>query len=140
MSALVIDASVAVKWFLPEPHVHAARRVLKGKRTLLAPDLIWAEVGNVLWKRLQRKDITQEAAERILQDFKRFPLQTYATKTLLEPAWALAARWRITVHDGLYLALAIGRGCTLVTADRSFVDDITEEPLASVVVWVERIR
>ncbi len=140
MSAVVVDASVAVKWFLPEPHAPAAQRVLKGRRTLLAPDLIWAEVGNVLWKRLQRAEITHEVAERILQDFKRFPLQTYAAKPLLEPAWALAAQWRISIYDGLYLALAISRHCKLVTADRAFVDAIKGEPLASVVIWIERVR
>ena len=140
MSAVVIDASVAVKWFLPEPHAHAARRVLKGRRILLAPDVIWAEVGNVLWKRCQRAEITHEAAQRILREFKRFPLETYAAKMLLEPAWALATQHRISVYDGLYLALAISRNCKLVTADRAFVDATKEGPLASVVAWVERVR
>lgn len=140
MSALIIDASVAVKWFLPEPHAHAARRVLNGQRTLLAPDLIWAEVGYVLWKRCQRAEIAPEAAHRILQAFKRFPLETYAAKTLLEPAWALATQHRISVYDGLYLALAISRNGKLVTADRSFVEAIKEEPFASAIIWVEHIR
>ena len=140
MSAVVIDASVAVKWFLPEPHAPAARRVLSGRRTLLAPDLIWAEVGNVLWKRVQRAELTREAAEQILRDFKRFPLQTYAAKTLLEPAWILAAQYRISVYDGLYLALAVSRHCALLTADRPFHDAIKQGPLASAVLWVERIR
>ncbi len=140
MSAVVIDASVAVKWFLPEPHASAARRLLKGKRTLLAPDLIWAEVGNVIWKRLQRAEMTREVAESILRDFKRFPLHTYAARTLLEPAWTLAAHWRISVYDGLYLALAISRDCQLVTADRRFFETFKREPFASTLVWVERVN
>ena len=140
MSAIVIDASVAVKWFLPEPQAHAARRVLKGRRKLLAPDLIWAEVGNVLWKRCQRAELTHELAQRILRDFKQFPLETYAAKALLEPAWILATQYRISVYDGLYLALAIGRNCKLVTADHSLVDSIKEKPFASVVVALEHIR
>ncbi|MBI4342341.1 MAG: type II toxin-antitoxin system VapC family toxin [Candidatus Omnitrophica bacterium] len=140
MSAFVIDASVAVKWFLPEPHAQAARRVLSGRRTLLAPDLIWAEVGNVLWKRCQRAEIAPEAAQRILQEFKRFPLETYPAKALLELAWSLALQHRISVYDGLYLALAVGRHGKLVTADRSLVDAMAKDPLASVVVWVEHLR
>lgn len=134
-----MDASVAAKWFFPEPHAPAARRVLGGRHTLVAPDLIWAEVGNVLWKRCQRAEITREAAWRILRDFKRFPLRTYAAKTLLEPAWDLAVQCRISVYDGLYLALAVSRRGTLVTADRPFHDAIKAGPLASVVVWVEHI-
>ena len=140
MSAVVIDASVAVKWFLPEPHAHAARRVLNGQRTLLAPDLIWAEVGYVLWKRCQRAEMTHEVAQGILRDLKRFPLQTYAAKTLLEPAWVLATQHRISVYDGLYLALAVSQNCKLVTADHSLIDAIKEEQLASVVVGIEHIR
>lgn len=140
MSAVVIDASVAVKWFLPEPHAHAARRVLHGGRTLLAPDLIWAEVGNVLWKRCQRAELTLEVARQILRDFKQFPFQTYAVKTLLDPAWDIATQCRISVYDGLYLALAIGRNCKLVTADRSFYDTVKKGPFAGSALWVAHLR
>lgn len=139
MSALVVDASVAVKWFFPEPHAQAARRALSDRRTLLAPDLIWAEVGNVLWKRAQRAEISPEVARDMLRQFKRFPLRTFTAKTLLEPAWSLAAHYRISVYDGLYLALAVSRHGKLVTADRPFHDTVKAGPLASAVVWVEHL-
>ena len=139
MSAVVVDASVAAKWFFPEPYARAARRVLGGRHTLVAPDLIWAEVGNVLWKRCRRAEVTREAAWNILRDFKQFPLQTYAAKMLLEPAWDLAVQHRISVYDGLYLALAVSRNAILVTADRPFHDAVKAGPLASVVVWVEHL-
>jgi len=140
VSEVVVDASVAVKWFLPEPHAPAARRVFKGRRTLLAPDLIWVEVGNALWKRVQRDELAGEAAWHILRDFRRFPLQTSSAKTLLEPAWALAVQCRMSVYDGLYLALAVSRNCNLVTADRSLMDATKGTSLASTVVWIERFR
>lgn len=140
MKALVIDASVAVKWFLPEVHAEAARRVLRPQQELLAPDLIWAEVGNVLWKKSSRTEITSEAARDILRDFHRFPLRTYTVKSLLQPAWDLAERFHISVYDSLYLALAVSRGCTLVTADRQFYDSLRNTPLASSMAWVEHIR
>ena len=140
MSAVVVDASVAVKWFCPEPHAQAAHRVLGGRRVLLAPELIWAEVANVLWKRVQRAELTQEVAQQILRDFKRFPLQTSPINALLEPAWQLAVQRRITVYDALYLALAVSRECKLVTADRSFHDAVKEGPLAASIVWVEHVH
>lgn len=139
MSSLVIDASVAVKWFFPEPHAQAARRLLSGRRTLLAPDLIWAEVGNVLWKRAQKAEISPDMATDILREFKRFPLRTLTAKTLLEPAWSLAAHYRISVYDGLYLALAVSRNGKLVTADRPFHETIKSGPLASTMVWIEHV-
>jgi predicted nucleic acid-binding protein len=140
VSAVVVDASVAVKWFLPEVHATAARRILRGRRQLLAPDLIWAEVGNVLWKRTRRAELSREAAHGILRDFRRFPLHTYTAHSLLEPAWELAERLKISVYDGLYLALAVGRSCTFVTADRQLHRALSGTPFASSAAWIERSR
>lgn len=138
MTALVVDASVAVKWFLPEIHSEAAGRVLKPRPELLAPDLIWAEVGNTLWKKTRRDEITAEEASSILKDFLRFPIQTYASKTLLDSAWSLAWRLGVSVYDGLYLALASGRGCSLVTADRKFYELVQDKAHQTLkLIWVE---
>lgn len=139
MSAVVVDASVAVKWFLPEPHAEAAQRVLKGRGPLLAPDLIWAEVGNVLWKKVQRGEITPEAACAMLADFKHFPLQTFSVKTLLDSAWELATRLRHSVYDSLYLALAISRNGRLVTADLQLFNALKGGPFATALTWVEYV-
>ena len=136
MRPLVVDASVAVKWFLPEIYAEAAERVLKSKRQMLSPDLIWAEVGNVLWKKVRRHEITTEEAGDILKDFLKFPLETYASKVLLSAAWDFAGRAGVSVYDGLYLALATGQHCSLVTADRKLYEKFPKLKL----VWVEDIR
>jgi predicted nucleic acid-binding protein len=140
VSEVVVDASVAVKWFLPEIHTKAACRLLSGKRELLAPDLIWAEVGNVLWKKVSRAEITAEVAHGILRDFKRFPFHIYASRSLLDSAWNLAERFRISVYDSLYVALAVTRKCRLVTTDRRLYNTFRGGPLASTFVWVEQVR
>ena len=51
MSAFVVDASVVVKWFVPEIHSDAARRLLTLPHQYLAPDLLLAETANTIWKR-----------------------------------------------------------------------------------------
>ena len=137
MSALVVDASVAVKWFLPEIHSEAAGRVLKSRKALLAPDLIWAEIGNVLWKKVRRDELGSEEAQGILEDFMRFPLEAYACKILLHPAWDLAVRLGVSVYDGLYLALAAGKKCSLVTADRKLYESLRNKPVGFKLIWVE---
>jgi predicted nucleic acid-binding protein len=48
LTGFVVDASVALKWFLPEVHSDAAARLLREGYRLHAPDLIRAEFGNVL--------------------------------------------------------------------------------------------
>jgi predicted nucleic acid-binding protein len=52
----VIDASVAAKWFFAESHSAEAGLLLTNLRLgsvrLSAPDLLLAEMGNILWKRV----------------------------------------------------------------------------------------
>ena len=48
MSVFVIDASVVVKWFVPENHSGAARRLLALPLEYIAPDLLFAETANTI--------------------------------------------------------------------------------------------
>ncbi|MDQ3776023.1 MAG: type II toxin-antitoxin system VapC family toxin [Pseudomonadota bacterium] len=104
MSRWVVDASVAVKWFLPEVHSDEAVRLLRDDYLLFAPDLIWAEFGNVLWKKWRQREIEADVARRILEDFRRFPLQVRSSDTLLATAWAIAEELHQTMYDSLYLS------------------------------------
>ena len=51
----VIDASVAVKWYLAEVHQPEAIIVLDSDEILMAPDLLLSEVGNIIWKKVRIK-------------------------------------------------------------------------------------
>ena len=46
----VVDASVALRWFVEAPGSAAAAQLLSGRERLIAPDLIVAEVANAAWK------------------------------------------------------------------------------------------
>ena len=137
---IVVDASVAVKWFFPEIHAEAARRLLKSQRRLIVPDLIWAEVGNTILKKFYQKEITLEEASDILKDFRRFPLQIYSSRILLDSAWDIARSLKITFYDSLYLALALDGGSTVVTADLKFYNALKGHPLSSAMVWIEDVK
>lgn len=66
--ALVIDASVAVKWLIEEDGT-AEALALRGRK-LIAPDLLIAECANIFWKRVQRGELSKEEAllaARLLQ-------------------------------------------------------------------------
>ena len=54
---LIVDASIAVKWFFTESHTAEARRLLAHRIVLHAPDLILTEAANVIWKKARRKEI-----------------------------------------------------------------------------------
>ena len=137
MTRIVVDASVAAKWFLPETHAQAAGRVLKENHMLLAPDLIWAEVGNVFWKKWRRGEISREVARDLLRDFRRFPLETTPSQTLLDAAWRIATESGRPVYDSLYIALADIRTCRLITAERKLVNAFKNSPYAARLRWVE---
>jgi predicted nucleic acid-binding protein len=134
---LVVDASVAVKWLMPESHTEAARRILSSNNDLLAPDLIWAEVGNVLWKKWRRREVSGHVAGDLLRDFHRYPVQTFASRALMTTAWDLAERYDRAFYDSLYLALAVNAECRLVTADLKLYNRLKAGPLADRLVWVE---
>lgn len=59
---IVVDASVAVKWFVLEANSEHARRLLDSDATLVAPDLIVAEIATAMWKRQRVGDISPEQA------------------------------------------------------------------------------
>ena len=136
---LVVDASVAIKWFLLEIHSDEARMILESKWELMAPDFIWAEFGSTLRKKVRLKEMTVQEAEGILNDFMRFPLQTYGSKFLLNSAWQLAHESGDTIYDSLYLALANSRGCSLVTADKKFYESISKGIDSSRIIWIENV-
>jgi predicted nucleic acid-binding protein len=117
---VVVDASVVVKWLLPEEHSDAALQLLGGRYELWAPDLIWAEVGNVLWKRWRKRELSEEEISSLSADFRRFPLSRHASEPLFEAAGQLARKYDRSFYDSLYLALAAHRGHPLITGDLRF--------------------
>jgi Hydantoinase B/oxoprolinase len=59
--AFVSDASIAVKWVVPE---HSSERApLLHDYGLVAPDLLFAECANILWKKVRRGELTKEEAD-----------------------------------------------------------------------------
>jgi predicted nucleic acid-binding protein len=133
----VVDASVAVKWLVPEVHSCAARALLRRESVLLAPDLIRAEVGNVLWKRWRRRELDAAEVDAALADFRRFPLEVHSAELLLESAWTIARETGLTVYDSLYVALAVAQTASLVTADRRLFEGLRGGALAAACLWVE---
>jgi predicted nucleic acid-binding protein len=123
MSALVVDASVAVKWVVDEEGSEAAAEL--AIEDLEAPDLLYVEAANVLWTKAQRRELTEaEAAERLALLLEA-PLRLIPSKGLLERAQALAFELEHPVYDCVYLALALDRDTELVTADGRFVNALS---------------
>jgi predicted nucleic acid-binding protein len=136
LSRLVVDASVAVKWFLPEAQSGAARALLGAAHELMAPELIYAEIGSALLKRVRRGEIGESAVIEIFTMAGGLGMDIHPIEPLLEPALRISAAHRRSFYDSLYLALALGQDARLVTADRPFHDAIRISDLGRYVLWV----
>ena len=139
MSLFVVDASVAIKWFLPENHSEAALRLLTQPHTLHAPDLIFSEFGNVLWKRVIRNEISKKEADAILEGLRTLNLQMQPSQALIPLALEIACGENRTVYDSLYLAAAIALQSPLITADARFFRALIKGPFSAHLLWVEDI-
>ncbi len=128
----VIDASVAVKWFLPELHSEKADALLNDflhqGLNLLAPDLIVPEVTNTFWKRCTlTKEISLSEATESCTDFLRLPLTVERSAIIAERALNFAVQEHHRVYDALYVMLALHRGCGLNTADEALVNKLSDK-------------
>lgn len=136
MSRFVVDASVLAKLFFPEDHSEKTERLLKNATELSAPDLLWAEVASIAWKRVGRGAMDATEAATVLEEMLRFPVHTVPCGTLSTKALSLAITTGRTVYDCLYLALAVENQCTLITADEKFVNSLRGTPFARIVRWI----
>ncbi len=106
---LVVDASVAAKWVLKEPDSDAARRIAD-RAELLAPDLLWAELGNVLWRRQRLGELSPTDARDMLFTLRAVPVRTHALFPLLPLALEIAVTIGHSIYDCIYLALGRSGG------------------------------
>lgn len=128
MERSVIDSSVAIKWFVVEPYSREARALLDeyqtGELDLLAPDLIYAEVGNIVWKKHRLQGLAVPDAQSIIDTFCLIKFNVTATAVLLTDAYHLAVAHQRTVYDALYIALSLRESCKFITADEKLVNAI----------------
>ena len=129
MTTCVVDANVAAKWLLPaagEGLLDQANRLValhvRRELQLLAPDLIEAEIGNVLWKAVRCNRISQAEAENSLQRFTALAIQIVPTSDLLGQALQIAVACGRSFYDSLYVALALATKTELITADERLVN------------------
>lgn len=121
-SAVVVDASLVVKWLVLEVHSDKAYELARswvrtGVRPM-APHLMPVEAANALYRRAQRKDISAEASEKLLDGLLSAGIEMVTPQGLYQRALALASRLGLSaVYDACYLALADMLDCDLWTAD-----------------------
>ena len=122
----ILDASVAVKWFVNEPERDKALGVredyVHGRIKLLAPALILYEVGNAL---RFHPNGTEEIGARVVKSLRKLQLTTDSLQDqTIETAMRISYVEGITFYDAVYLALAENDECKVITADQQLVEGL----------------
>ena len=122
---VVVDSSVAVKWFLAdeEAGVGQALTLLEdhehGSVLLSAPAHMPLEVLSAV----RSRGSDEARLVRLAHALDGFELRLFALELLLlEAACRLAGAKRLTLYDAAFLALAETLDCPIVTADRRLAD------------------
>jgi predicted nucleic acid-binding protein len=129
VSLFVVDASLVIKWFVPEIHFEAARRWLGASHDYVAPDLLFSEAGNAIWKKVRRKELHPDEGRQLVVDLAHVAVEAIATRSLFQDATALALMAGVTVYDAMYLTLAVRLEAELITGDDRLAEKLAEHPL-----------
>jgi predicted nucleic acid-binding protein len=125
----IVDASIAVKWYVKEAMRDQALRViddfLAERIDLQAPSLLLYELGNAL--RYHPGSTEADCADAVKQTRNLGMAIHDLDSSLAETVSMLAFREKITFYDATYLALAKNLNATLLTADKQLVTQLSEE-------------
>lgn len=132
---LIVDASVALKWYLSEePHAAEARAILASGESLIAPDIVIAEVCNAAWLGVRRGRLAQRQAEAVARSVAGLFDVLVGGSSLAERGLAIAGALDHPVYDCFYVALAEARGALFVTADTRLLRKVVNT------IWAGRAR
>lgn len=139
MTGYVVDASTAVKLYLPEPLATEARALFGLLTTSAAvefhvPDLFYVECANIFWKQVRKGALTVAQVSTFDADLRGLPLFRTPTFELTVAALPIATTYDVTAYDACYVALAQRLGIPLVTADQKLHNKLAGTPLAP--VWL----
>jgi len=132
----VVDASVAIKWYVPEILEREASNFLREKYDLHVPELILPEFSDIIWKKVKRGQMSDEDARRIITAISRRKWRVHSHREIIVSAYAGADATGQTVYDWMYLSLAISLSCEFVTADEKFYYALQNTPFKSNLKWI----
>jgi predicted nucleic acid-binding protein len=116
---LVVDASVAIKWVVPEAGSEQAIILLE--HGLVAADLLFSECANILWRKQRHGFLTADEADVAARTLEQADLAIVSTRGYLARAVAIAVELDHPAYDAIYLAVAEAFGLRLAMADHRLI-------------------
>ena len=140
---LVVDTSVALKFYLPEEGHEEAVGLLEaaeaGATKLLAPGTILPEGYNAIAQQRRRGWLDEEDASGAWEKLLAAPVYTYAVEDLIERAAKIANETGTIIYDTLFLALAEDAQTVMVTADGKLLRALKGTRYASLASSLEQL-
>lgn len=141
MKIVIIDASVALAWLLPDEkssHADVIYRDFKNNKIkIMAPSIFFYEILSGIRNALLRKRIDKRGAKQlavrvlaILPDFIDF-------QEIVQEAFQLSIKYPISIYDASYVALAQKKKLSFYTADQKLFDKIKKLPQIS---WLKNYK
>jgi predicted nucleic acid-binding protein len=142
LNEAIVDASVAVKWVVPEDHSETASRLLSDGVKLYAPGHWLAEATTVLWaKSAVKNGLTRPQAEAAIDLLTDVIIDETPVRSLVHSAAEMAFTLHLTIYDTLYLALALRLAIPMITADRKLHSKAQgDRRYQHLVVWIEDLK
>ena len=138
---LVIDASIAVKWVVEEDGTPQALGLRRGHR-FAAPELLTVECADILWKKVQRGELSREEATLAARLLERSDIELVGMRGLVAKATELAMDIGHPAYDCIYICLAASRNWRFVTADERLIrvlDQKAPREIAGLCVRLEQV-
>lgn len=121
---VVVDASVAVKWLLPESGSISAQELLADNHNLVGPSLLRVEVAAAIARKVRFEELDVQDGDNAITLWLQFLRDGVITlspdEADLPHAWNIAVDLKHPLQDCLYLALAERIEAQLITADAKF--------------------
>lgn len=140
MRLLVLDASVAIKWYVPEDDSDKADSLLDGRVLFFAPDLFFVEVaGALIRQHREYAQLSEQDVRRAIDNVLRVGVETIPSASLVSHAVGLSLQMHHPVRDCFYLALAERWESVMVTADQQLLEKARRAGLEKYVIALANV-
>lgn len=131
---IVVDASAAIRWFMPADPGGEVYGLPRTAAALVAPDLFIAEIRSAALRYVRKKELTRDAAMAMVETIDRLMAGYVPLQELREGAWAMALTYDHSPYGCFYIELARSMGSCLITTDGDLIRKFAGSPLAGHIV------
>lgn len=141
---IIIDSSVAIKWYLPDEHDDKALAIKSdftdGIVLIAIPALFFYEVNNIFRTASKSLRIAKEDSIKAYQNLLELNFMVYSSKELFKVALEKALIEDITSYDASYIALAEYLQVPFYTADEKLVKKSQSKWVKNLEEYLENLK